>query len=201
MSDLHCPARVFVARHGEAEYAVAGVLTDDDGWLTERGERQAAQLAAELRDERLAAVYTSPLARAVRTGQIVAETLALPVRSLPGLREFRIGDLAGQPPEAADAFMSTWLRGDPDALIPGGESGTVLFDRVRAALDEIADAHRGEAVLVVTHGGAMSYCLPRLAANGGPLRAAPPPLANCAVVAMEQDGDGWRLVRPWQGSS
>ena len=40
MSDLQCPARVFVARHGEAAYESA-LLSDAGGWLTPLGRLQA----------------------------------------------------------------------------------------------------------------------------------------------------------------
>ena len=43
MSSLHCPARIFVARHGEAEYET-DLCTDDGGSLTALGRRQARDL-------------------------------------------------------------------------------------------------------------------------------------------------------------
>jgi len=40
MSDLHCPATLLVARHGDAEYGHPSVLSDEGGWLSERGRRK-----------------------------------------------------------------------------------------------------------------------------------------------------------------
>jgi 2,3-bisphosphoglycerate-dependent phosphoglycerate mutase len=41
MSDLQCPATLLIARHGDADYAVDGVLSDDGGRLTGNGSEQA----------------------------------------------------------------------------------------------------------------------------------------------------------------
>ena len=51
--------------------------------------------------------------------------------------------------------MQAWVAGDVEARAPGSESAVEIAARVRAVLDDIADQHRGEAVLVVTHGGAI----------------------------------------------
>ncbi len=198
MSDLHCPARLLVVRHGEADYAAGtDVLNADGGWLTDRGREQARTLAETLRGERVAVVYASALQRATETGQLIADALGVPLRPRPALVELAIGDLAGQAPATVDEYLERWRRGELDLRIPGGESGQQVLDRVAAGLDEIADLHRGETVVVVTHGGVMGLCLPRLVVNPGRLREEPIPLANCALVALEQDADGWRLIRPW----
>lgn len=199
MSDLQCPARVFVARHGEAGYAVPDVLSDEGGWLTDLGRRQAGALAEALGAERIAAVYCSPLARAVETAEEVAGLLGVRSTVLPGTQELAVGDLAGRPfadLPGAEVYAA-WLAGDLAAPWPGGETGVAILARMSSALDEVADRHRGEAVLVVSHGGVMSLVLPLLAVNAGSVRGNPPVLTNCAVVALERDGDGWRLVRPW----
>ena len=49
MSDLHCPATLLVARHGDAEYGHTSVLSDDGGRLTEEGRDQVRGLAESLR--------------------------------------------------------------------------------------------------------------------------------------------------------
>ena len=45
MSDLFCPATLIVTRHGQATYHVPGIASDDGGWLTELGRKQASALA------------------------------------------------------------------------------------------------------------------------------------------------------------
>ena len=201
MSDLQCPARLFVARHGRASYAVPDVMTDGGGWLTGHGREQARDLADRLRPERIAGVYTSHLERAIQTGAEVATALRVTSHVLAGVQELASGDLEGVSLAAVErtGCFQRWLDGDLTARWPGGESGAELVARMGAALGEVADQHRGEAVVVISHGGVMSVALPHLVSNPGPFRSAPPPLPNCAVVSLEGDADGWRLVAPWPG--
>jgi probable phosphoglycerate mutase len=197
MSDLQCAARVFVARHGEAQYE-SDLLSDAGGWLSPLGREQALALAERIAPERIARVWTSDMARAVQTGEIVAARLGVDVVVRKDLREFGVGHAAGttgDPDPFADTFTA-WLAGDLTARIPGAESGSEVVDRVHAVLTEIADAHRGEAVLVISHGGVMCMALPELARNLDPGRAQDVPMPNCGVVALEADVDGW-VARSW----
>ena len=200
MTDLQCPARVFVARHGEAAYE-SSLLSDAGGWLTPLGRQQARGLAESLAGERITRVWTSDMARAVQTGEIVASVLGVDVLVRTGLREFGVGDAAGtdgDPDPFAETFTS-WLAGDLTARIPGAESGGEVVDRYEAVLTEAADDHRGEAVLVISHGGVMCMALPLLARNLDIGHARELPMPHCGVVALQIDADGW-VARSWAGS-
>jgi probable phosphoglycerate mutase len=199
VGDLQCAARVFVARHGEAVYE-SELLSDHGGWLSPLGREQAKALATALASERIARVWCSPMARAVQTAEIVAGVLGVDVVVREGLREFGVGDHAGgtgDPDPFRDTF-SAWLAGDLDARVPGAESGAEVVARVGGVLEEVADTHRGEAVLVISHGGAICTTVPSLAANLSASHGWDRPLANCDVVALEADADGW-VARSWAG--
>jgi len=199
VSDLQCAARVFVARHGEAVYE-SELLSDAGGWLSPLGRDQARALADSLAGERIARVWTSDMARAVQTGEIVAARLGVDVVVRKGLREFGVGHAAGTngDPDPFAATFAAWLDGDLTARIPGAESGTEVVERYEVVLDEIADQHRGEAVLVISHGGVMCTALSALARNLALSHSRDLPLPNCGVVAMEVDADGW-VARSWAG--
>ena len=199
MTDLQCAARVYVARHGEAVYE-SELLSDAGGWLSPLGREQARTLAERLAPERIARVWTSDMARAVQTGEIVAAALGTDVVVRTGLREFGVGHAAGttgDPDPFAETFAA-WLDGDLTARIPGGESGEEVTARYGAVLEEIADAHRGEAVLVISHGGVMCMALSALAGNLALNHSRDRPLPNGGVVALEGDADGW-VARSWAG--
>ncbi|MCF6379702.1 histidine phosphatase family protein [Nocardioides KLBMP 9356] len=199
MTDLQCAARVFVARHGEALYE-SELLSDAGGWLSPLGRQQAKDLAATLAPERISRVWASDMARAVQTAEIVAGVLDVDVVVRKGLREFGVGDAAGttgDPDPFAETFAA-WVEGDHLARIPGGESGAEVLERLTTVLDEIADEHRGESVLVVSHGGVMSMALSVLARNLPGTHGHQRPMPNCGVVALEADGDGW-VCRSWAG--
>ncbi|MBK8470054.1 MAG: histidine phosphatase family protein [Actinomycetales bacterium] len=197
MSDLQCPARVFVVRDAEAAYDTTEVTSDDGGRLTERGREQAAVLGARMREERIAHVYTSPMSRAVETGEILSQALGVTVTTLPGVQEFWVGQLAGADFERHRVIYERWLAGDLDARMPGAESGHELVARMTHALDYVSQLHRGEGVIVVSHGGVLSLTIPRIAVGSGVPLDTPPTVPHCGVLRLEVDGDGWRFSAPW----
>lgn len=202
MSDLFCPATLLVARHGDADYPHAKVLSDDGGWLTDKGKEQVRELAESLRSRNVAGVWTSRLQRAVESGVIAAEVLGVESRAVDGLEEFSVGALAGRDhddPELAGVFEA-WKAGHLGTSIPGGESGQEVLGRYRSALEQISDQHRGETVLVFTHGGVMSFCLPRMGRNVRNDLAAQRFLPNCAVSEISIDADDV-TVHSWPGSA
>jgi broad specificity phosphatase PhoE len=198
MSDLFCAATVLVARHAEAEYDVPGVASDSGGSLSLRGRERARRLGAELRDRRVAAIWCSDMARAVQTAEIVAAVLEVPVRVRPGLREFGVGALAGSPIMGLDAVFTSWVSGDLAGGCPGAETGHEVVARMRTELESVADQHRGETVLVVSHGGVIGVVLPRLAGNVADDFAVGRAVDNCGTCELAVDADGW-VLRSWNG--
>lgn len=196
MSDLHCPATVIVARHGAAEYE-SQLLSDAGGSLTRCGREQARALADSLAQRNVATIYTSSMARAVQTAEIVAARLGCHVLVRDGLVELSVGNLAGKPdsPDAFDPVFARWRDGDLTAAVDGAENGEQSVQRMSAVLEEVADLHRGETALVVAHGGVMSLVLSLLATNLPAGFAHGRPLGDTASVELQADADGWRCVR------
>lgn len=199
MGDLQCAARVFVARHGEADYE-SELLSDAGGSLSLLGREQALGLADALAGQRIAHVYTSSMSRAVQTGEIIAARLGVGVTVRHDLREFGVGSHAGQPadPDPFRPVFDDWIDGRLDTPVPGGESGSEVVARMCGVLEEAADRYRGEAVLVISHGGAICTAIPNLARNLERRFPLSRPLANCGVVELAADADGW-IVRSWAG--
>lgn len=192
MTALQCATTLVIARHGEAEYE-ASEWAEEGGSLTLLGRQQAATLAESLAGRRVAHVWTSTLARAVQTGEIVAARLGVGVTTRLGLREFAVGDHRGVPLEE-DPFVATytrWLEGHLDERVPGGESGREIADRFGEVLREVADAHPGETVLVVSHGGAIGLGVPAIARMDVEQQR----LGNCDSVEVLADADGWVCTR------
>jgi broad specificity phosphatase PhoE len=200
VSSLMCPATLVVARHGDAEY-VDAVFSDEGGTLTATGRAQAAALAEEVRDRKVAHVWSSDSARAVQTAEIVAARLGVGVTTRKALREIDVGELHGEPFSipAICAVTDDWFRGDLGAGFPGGESGADVVARYAAALGEIADLHRGETVVVVAHQTAACIALPSLARNVTPCFADRHRLDHGESAELVVDSDDWALTR-WGGS-
>jgi 2,3-bisphosphoglycerate-dependent phosphoglycerate mutase len=195
MSDLHCPARVFVARHGDTEYEVPemGVA---GGSLTTLGRTQARGLGERLRGEKVAGVVSSELSRAVQTAEIAAAALGLPVKVRERLQEFAAGDYLGTmfDPVFFGEVLGGWLKGDLELGVPGGETGRQVADRVMTVLDDVADQYRGETVLVVSHGGVILALFGMIAPGSPYAPAHDQDVPNGAAYVFERDADGWRCT-------
>jgi broad specificity phosphatase PhoE len=121
--------------------------------LSAAGLAQAEALARALNRQRLAAIYTSPLERAVLTATAIARAQHVSVRVLRDSQEIDYGEWSGRP------FRE--LEGDPRwrlfntqravATIPGGESLMSAQQRIVGAIERLARVHRGETIAIVTH--------------------------------------------------
>jgi broad specificity phosphatase PhoE len=140
---------ILLARHGETDWNRDGRF---QGWadppLNERGRAQARELAARLADDPFDAVYSSDLRRAHETALIVAGPHAVPVVADRGLREVDVGSWSGLTRQEIDERFPGHERHD-------GETREAHSARVVSALERIASSHRGERILVVSHGGSL----------------------------------------------
>lgn len=197
MSDLQCPATLVVVRHANTAF-VEDSFSDEGGSLTSEGRGQAHRLADSLTGRRVAAIYSSDVSRAVQTAEIAAARLKVSATACKSLREVFIGSLIGEEFDVGHiaAVSDQWHAGSLGARFDGGESGTDVVERHRAQLDEIADLHRGETVLVVGHQTALGIVVPTLALNLTPGWARDHELANTESVELERDADGW-VLRRW----
>jgi probable phosphoglycerate mutase len=161
---------LLLARHGETDWNAAGRLQGHtDRPLNDRGRRQAKELADRLAREGADAVYTSDLARAKETAEIVGERLGLPVVVDADLREKNWGTWEG-------------LTGDERVHVEyAGESTEEHRERVLRAIRRIVERHPGGRVVVVTHGGSLRRV--QAALNG----VAEPVIDNCSVWACVID--------------
>ena len=145
-------------RHGETVWNTQGLqqgqLNSD---LTDLGRAQARALAERLGGESFDGLYSSDLGRALETARIIADRIGLDVVTEPRLRERNLGILQGislrqferEHPHEYARFRS----GDPDYIIPTGESARQRHDRCVACATELATRHAGRRILIVTHGG------------------------------------------------
>jgi broad specificity phosphatase PhoE len=186
------PRLVFLARHGETDWNVAGRWQGHtDVPLNANGRAQALSVAEVLRGAGLSGVVSSDLSRARETALIVGESLGVEVAYLDAdLRERTFGVFEGLTRDECEqrhpAAWRAWVEERRPAQ--GVEPPEAVALRVTAAIDRAADriARAGAPVLLVTHGGALRAAIH--SATG----ASPGPIANCAVWRMEWDG---RILR------
>lgn len=200
MSDLQCAVRVLCVRHAAAEGSPR--LAGDDRPLSEEGHAQAGRLGQRLVRQRVAHVYTSPLLRGLETAKRVADALRTQVTVDDRLIEFTAGalDTSADPHDTdqVTAIFQAWLVGDLARRAGDGETGHQVVARLSGVLEEVADLHRGETVLLVTHGGLLALGLTALSANLKPAWVSQHRLDNADLVEMAYDADGW-VCTSWAG--
>ena len=136
--------------------------------LCRHAEPGHAASAHDLADVPLAAVYTSPLERALETARLIAAAHELEPIVVGALREIERGDVEELGFDAYPAELQTGLLTAPATVrFPGGESFPDVSKRVVPALAEIVAAHAGETVAAVSHSGAIRAALAAWLEIGG----------------------------------
>ncbi len=148
--------RIVVIRHGETEWnRVERFRGRIDVQLNEKGRRQALAVARRLSSWPIAAIYSSPLERALQTAQPLAELCQISVSPLEGIVDIDYGAWAGLSPEEAasqyPALYRTWADNPHLVRFPDGESLEQVRDRVLAALNEVNVTHPEQTVALVSH--------------------------------------------------
>ncbi|MCS7203077.1 MAG: alpha-ribazole phosphatase [Thermodesulfovibrio sp.] len=154
---------LYLLRHGETEGYKRAYKGHIDIPLSKSGEKQAYQIAKFLREysERYElkkeVVYSSPLSRAKKTADILAEELSVPLEIRENLKErsfgkwegLTINDIVSLYPEEFERWRRNPLKFSP----PEGESTEDVSKRAKAVLREIVDTHNSSQIFIVAHGG------------------------------------------------
>jgi broad specificity phosphatase PhoE/ribonuclease HI len=200
------PTRLILLRHGVTEHTLAKRFAGrSDAALTELGHRQA-RLAAD-RVARLGPVdasYSSPLGRARDTAAAVTQRLGLPPALIEdGFVETDFGEWDGCTfAEVAERWprqLKSWLA-DPAVAPPGGESFSVVTDRVAAARDRVLADQVGKTVLITTHVSPIKV-LVRLALDAPASALYRMFLAPASISIVDYFSDGPTLLRSFNDSA
>ncbi len=190
--------RVILVRHGETQWnRESRIQGHSDSTLTAEGRAQAAAIAARLARERIDAIVSSDLRRAMDTAGRIALLCGRPVAGDPRLRERCFGMAEGLTYDEAgvrypDAF-SRQRETDVDFAIPGGESRRAFHERVGRAFEELATEHAGKRVVVVSHGGVLATLYRRIhgIALSMPHKV---PITNAAYNELAFVDGAWSVV-------
>jgi broad specificity phosphatase PhoE len=184
-----------LVRHGETDWNRERRFQGHaDPPLNETGRDQARALAEALGREKIDAVYTSDLARARETAEILAAPLGADVVVLRDLREIDVGEWQGLTwaeieerfPEGVRAWRERGYGWEQ------GESYERLGERVVAALRRIAAGHPSQRVLVVGHGGTVRATRAFVAgATVVESRKGSPAIGNCEIFRIHVEDGRW----------
>lgn len=164
---------ILLIRHGETAWnAIRKLQGHLDVPLNAEGTRQAKALAAALQNEKLDAIISSDLQRAVQTAGEIARLQGISTRIDAGLRERCFGGFEGLlysdlPLRFPEAY-AVWQARDPDAPFPPGENqGETIrqfHTRVMIHILHYAKQFEGQKIALVAHGGVLE-CAYRAAKN------------------------------------
>jgi probable phosphoglycerate mutase len=139
---------IWLIRHADCYHDLADTT---DPPLSKLGRHQAARLGERLQRKLPAAVYASPLRRAIETAKAITDDVHVDRR----LVEMKV--------EVSEEG-SLELREPPSGVI----------ERMRAAVDEITQRHAGQRIAVVGHGAAIiAYLADVMRLEPGQLRLLP----------------------------
>jgi probable phosphoglycerate mutase len=150
-------SRIILVRHGQTEWnrierfrGRANVPLNETGLA--QAEATGRRVAAEWTP---AAVYSSPLSRAIKTAEAIAKHFSLAVQVHPGLADIDYGEWQGLTPDEArqrwPEQVDHWYHHPEQALIFGGETLVDLRTRAMQTVSELAARHIGETVVLVGH--------------------------------------------------
>jgi alpha-ribazole phosphatase len=198
---------LYLIRHGETEGAeirrYKGTL---DVPLSEKGMKQVERVsehilklmstiqkeedALPVSERNLAAVYSSDLSRALKSAEIIARPHSLRPIAVPSLRERNFGLWEGMSfEEIKEKYHEEFIAwaGNPLEFSPvNGESTLEVRDRVMDAFEKIIQAHPGERVAIVAHGGVNRIILCHILGI---------PLEN--IFRVEQDFAALNIIEFW----
>ncbi|MBI4173287.1 MAG: histidine phosphatase family protein [Candidatus Aenigmarchaeota archaeon] len=181
--------RLILVRHGETDWNVKGLIQGDSNRsrLTVKGKNQCRKLRPKIAKLEIAAVYASPLQRALETARLISPA-GRPIRARNELRERHFGRVEGK---SFAAFIrgnrkrwAEWSRSRELPDVPGVETIPRLQQRAMRAVLGIAKRQRNKNILIVTHGAFIRYLIARVLKLPLPKVSEINP-ANCSVNVIE----------------
>jgi len=152
------PSRSFCGlRHGTTDWNRQGLFQGrTDNLLNEDGLKQAHEAASLLRDVGISRIVASPLVRAAKTAEIIADAIAVPLTIDAGIIEFDFGSFEGRP--VRDLMIKHGVNsatGLVSILPADGENWDAMTARALACVSAWLDRHPDDDLLFVCHDAVM----------------------------------------------
>ncbi len=150
---------LILIRHGETDWNdEQRIQGHTDRPLNLCGIEQAHKLAQRLAEEKLDALYASPLSRARVTAEIIGKKCGLIPILDERLKEKGLGDLEGLSSKEFETLYPElyhkWKTSHEHVPVPNEEPLTHLHERIQAFVADLRACHsNGARVAIVSHGG------------------------------------------------
>ena len=151
-------ARLILVRHGVTGHnSSRRFCGHSDIKLSAEGRRQVERLRDRLVNEKIDAVYSSDLKRAMATAEPISSGHEVEIVACPELREVNYGSCEGltfqeisdQYPDVAEGCINF----TPELVFPEGESFKEFIERSSKFLDRLDKHQPSETILIVSHSG------------------------------------------------
>jgi len=147
---------ILLVRHGENDYVRQGKFAGriPGIHLNEKGQHEAEEIAAALKELPIAAIYSSPLERAIETAKPLAKAKGLNITFRKGLLETDLGEWKGLEIKKVSKHPA-WktVQSSPSRFrFPGGESFLEEQRRLVEVVEQIIAGHKpDDLVVIVSH--------------------------------------------------
>jgi broad specificity phosphatase PhoE len=193
---------LYFIRHGQSAGNAEGRFGGHSATpLSQLGLQQAEITARALLNERITAIYSSDLKRAMQTAAVLANLTGLPVNSTEVFRERNIGVLEGLTfDEAEKEFPGDYralVERNVEHVITRGESYRQLVDRAADATEKILAKHKGGKIAIFAHTGTICFLTLHLmgALNSDTVSTPWIVTSNCGINKFEFRGrDNLRVL-------
>jgi len=121
--------------------------------LNDTGSTQAQCLIDRFKNMSLDAIYSSPLERALQTATMIAESMALDVKTCDAANEIDFGAWTGKTFDelSRDERWRNFNNRRSMTMIPGGESFLEVQNRIVKELESLALQHGESHVAIISH--------------------------------------------------
>jgi alpha-ribazole phosphatase len=184
--------KLYLIRHGQSGGNAEGRFGGHSPTpLSLLGQTQAELASQALAKERITAIYSSDLLRAVQTAKPLAKLMSLDVEKRQAFRERNVGVLEGLTFDEAQKMYpkdyEALVYRDVHHVITNGESYAQLLKRTTAELDEILIKNKGGRIAIFAHTGTICFMTLQILGAITPETTHTPWLitSNCGVNKFE----------------
>ncbi len=178
--------KIYLIRHGETDWNLQGRFQGrEDIPLNETGILQAERCGSALQGEHFQAIITSPLSRAKKTAEIIAEYLDIPQLIIEeGITERDFSKVSGMTPAQREAFYASGEEDDK-------EPWELLCSRMITNLHKYAKLYPNSNIIMVSHGASINSVLSVL--SSGKTGTGKIILKNTCINIIHYEGEKLRL--------
>jgi broad specificity phosphatase PhoE len=146
--------KIYLIRHGQTDWNIQGRFQGrEDIELNENGIYQARECGKAIKGETFKAVITSPLSRARKTAEIIAESVSADQIIIDeGIIERDFSKVSGMTPKEREAFYAS---GEADDKEPWED----LCKRMLSCIKKYAEKFSGHNIIMVSHGASINSVL------------------------------------------